>query len=102
MITTGRLAKELKNILKENGLDDPACRRSAYDVILALLLESIGTQQREVYDFICERGKTCSTDLMERFGWEQNHCGNLLKKLHDWGLLKRHCDPVCYYRRADL
>jgi len=103
MISTERLGKELKAVKEERErIGDIACRRSAYDVVLALLLESLSPQQRDVYDYVCRFEKARTSDLTERFGWEPNHAANLLKALFDLGLLRRRCDPVCTYRRADL
>lgn len=103
MISTEQLAKELKAVRHEQEeFGDPACRRSAYDVVLALLLKSLSPQQRAVYDHVCQERRTTSTDISQRFGWESNHSANLLKKLYDFGLLRRRCDPFCIYRRADL
>lgn len=54
-----------------------------------MLLESLGPQQRQVYDIVKRLGGCRVAEVAGEMGIKVNHAGNLMKALVEFGLLKR-------------
>lgn len=59
---------------------------SARDALYALLLMSLSPGQQEAYSLLLEEGSVSSLSLRDKYGWETNYSGNILKQLERYGL----------------
>lgn len=83
---------------------DEAVRQAIGKVYEDLLVESLSPQQREVYEYISFIGEWFApAEIAMEFETSATQASNVLKRLHDYGLLERreHRDQtgLCFYYR---
>jgi hypothetical protein len=86
-LTSRQIADKWREVSPEKA---PFTWETVYD----LLLLSLSPRQRQVYDYVSaqqetEREWVTSADICAHLGIKANNAGNILKQLHDLGLLKR-------------
>ncbi len=63
--------------------------RSIRSRIALLIFKSLEPNQLQVYDYVDGLGECDTAELVETFGFKNNHASTILKSLYDLGLLSR-------------
>jgi hypothetical protein len=73
-------------------LQRPGLERAARVILYDLLEASLTGQAKKAYEYIRDNPGCTSMDVATALGKPANHTDNILRRLLDWGLLRR--EPV--------